>query len=68
MSILLVDDNPKVLRLLEKSFARLGVTADAVMSFEEAREKLKTVIMTLWRPSSLLKEPRRLISVCPSRP
>lgn len=41
MSILLVDDNPKVLRLLEKSFARLGVTADAVMSFEEAREKLK---------------------------
>lgn len=36
-SLLLVDDNPKVLRLLEKEFSKLNVTPVCCISFEEAR-------------------------------
>lgn len=35
--LLIVDDNPKVLRLLEKDFSRLNVSLQCCMNFEEAR-------------------------------
>lgn len=41
LRILIVDDNPKVLRLLEKSFSRLDVPLTSCMDFEEARKILK---------------------------
>jgi signal transduction histidine kinase len=41
LRILIVDDNPKVLRLLEKSFSRLDVPITSCMDFEEARKILK---------------------------
>ncbi|MTK07514.1 MAG: response regulator [Hungatella sp.] len=41
LGILIVDDNPKVLRLLEKSFSRLDVPLTSCMDFEEARKILK---------------------------
>ena len=41
LCILIVDDNPKVLRLLEKSFSRRNVPNIYCMDFEEARKYLK---------------------------
>ncbi|MBE5982211.1 MAG: response regulator [Paenibacillaceae bacterium] len=41
LRILIVDDNPKILRLLEKSFSRLDVPITSCMDFEEARKILK---------------------------
>ncbi len=41
LRLLVVDDNPKVLRLLEKNFNRLHVPLMACMDFEEARRVLK---------------------------
>lgn len=41
LRILIVDDNPKILRLLEKSFSRLDVPLTSCMDFEEARKILK---------------------------
>ena len=41
LGILIVDDNPKILRLLEKSFSRLDVPLTSCMDFEEARKILK---------------------------
>jgi len=36
-----VDDNPKILRLLEKNFSKLNVSLLTCMNFEEARKILK---------------------------
>lgn len=36
LRLLVVDDNAKVLKLLERNFAKLGVAADFCMDFEEA--------------------------------
>lgn len=41
LKILLVDDNPKVLKLLEKNFARIKMPAVTSMDLEEARKTLK---------------------------
>ncbi len=41
LRLLVIDDNPKVLRLLEKNFGRLHVPLTACMDFEEARKALK---------------------------
>lgn len=41
LRLLVIDDNPKVLRLLEKSFSRLHVPLTTCMDFEEARRVLK---------------------------
>nr|WP_314462032.1 ATP-binding protein [uncultured Clostridium sp.] len=41
LRILIVDDNAKVLRLLEKNFSRLNVPLISCMDFEEARRVLK---------------------------
>ncbi|RFZ79188.1 response regulator [Lacrimispora amygdalina] len=41
LRIMIVDDNPKVLRLLEKNFSRLNVPLISCMDFEEARRVLK---------------------------
>jgi len=41
LRILIVDDNPKVLRLLEKNFSKLDVPLISCMDFEEARKVLK---------------------------
>jgi signal transduction histidine kinase/CheY-like chemotaxis protein len=41
LRLLVIDDNPKVLRLLEKNFSRLHVPLTACMDFEEARRVLK---------------------------
>ena len=41
LRILIVDDNPKILRLLEKSFSRLDVPLTSCMDCEEARKILK---------------------------
>ncbi len=41
LPIMIVDDNPKVLRLLEKNFSRLNVPLISCMDFEEARRVLK---------------------------
>lgn len=41
LRIMIVDDNPKVLRLLEKNFSRLNVPLISCMDFEEARRILK---------------------------
>ncbi|MEY8353315.1 ATP-binding protein [Lachnospiraceae bacterium 54-53] len=41
LRLLIVDDNPKVLRLLEKSFSKLNVNLLSCMDFEEARKILK---------------------------
>lgn len=41
LRLLVIDDNPKVLRLLEKNFGRLRVPLTACMDFEEARRVLK---------------------------
>ncbi len=41
LRLLVIDDNPKVLRLLEKSFSRLHVPLITCMDFEEARRVLK---------------------------
>ena len=38
---MIVDDNPKVLKLLEKDFGRLGIAVTACMSYEEARNHLR---------------------------
>lgn len=37
LRLLLVDDNPKVLQLLEKNFGKIGIPAVSAMDFEEAR-------------------------------
>ncbi len=42
LKLLIVDDNAKVLKLLEKNFGKLGVLAVPCMTFEEARNLLKT--------------------------
>lgn len=41
LRIMIVDDNPKVLRLLEKNFSKLNVPLISCMDFEEARRVLK---------------------------
>ncbi|WP_243109940.1 ATP-binding protein [Clostridium sp. E02] len=41
LRILIIDDNPKVLRLLEKSFSKRNVPSIYCMDFEEARKYLK---------------------------
>ncbi|MDR1548456.1 MAG: response regulator [Hungatella sp.] len=41
LRLLIIDDNPKVLRLLEKNFSRLRVPLTVCMDFEEARRVLK---------------------------
>ncbi|WP_313076299.1 ATP-binding protein [Lacrimispora sp.] len=41
LRLLIIDDNPKVLKLLEKSFSKLKVTIFSCMNFEEARKTLK---------------------------
>lgn len=41
LRLLVVDDNPKVLRLLEKDAARLKVSLECGMGFEEARRVLE---------------------------
>lgn len=41
LSLLVVDDNPKVLRLLEKNFSKLHVPFLSCMDFDEARNILK---------------------------
>jgi signal transduction histidine kinase/CheY-like chemotaxis protein len=41
LKLLIIDDNPKVLKLLEKSFSKLKVTVFSCMNFEEARKTLK---------------------------
>ncbi len=41
LSILVVDDNGKVLRLLEKKFKKLGIFIETASSTKEATEKLK---------------------------
>lgn len=41
LKILLVDDNPKVLKLLEKNFARIKMPAFTSVDLEEARRLLK---------------------------
>ena len=38
---MIVDDNTKVLKLLEKDFGRLGIAVTACMSYEEARNHLR---------------------------
>ena len=42
ISLLIVDDNPKVLRLLERNFSKRDIKVTCVMNFKEATEKLKT--------------------------
>ncbi len=42
ISLLIVDDNPKVLRLLERNFSKRDIRVICVMNFKEAAEKLKT--------------------------
>lgn len=41
LRLLIIDDNPKVLKLLEKNFSKLKVTIFSCMNFEEARKTLK---------------------------
>ncbi|GLC79435.1 ATP-binding protein [Lacrimispora brassicae] len=41
LRLLVIDDNPKVLRLLEKNFSRLHVPLVSCMDFEEARRILR---------------------------
>ncbi len=41
MNILMVDDNPKVLKLFERNFGKLGITVVPAMDFEEAKGLLK---------------------------
>ncbi|MDO5350343.1 MAG: ATP-binding protein [Lachnospiraceae bacterium] len=41
LRLLVADDNAKVLKLLERNFAKLGVSADFCMNFEEAGKLLK---------------------------
>ena len=41
-SLLIVDDNPKVLRLLERNFSKRDIQVTCVMDFKEAAEKLKS--------------------------
>lgn len=41
LRLLIADDNAKVLKLLERNFARLGIRVDGCMSFEEARKQLE---------------------------
>lgn len=40
LRLLVVDDNPKVLKLLERNFGKLGIPALTAMEFEEARTLL----------------------------
>jgi len=40
--LLIVDDNPKVLRLLERNFSKRDIKVTCVMNFKEATKKLKT--------------------------
>ena len=40
--MLIVDDNPKVLRLLERNFSKRDIQVTCVMDFKEAAEKLKS--------------------------
>ena len=42
ISLLIVDDNPKVLRLLERNFSKRDIQVTCVMDFKEAAEKLKS--------------------------
>lgn len=42
ISLLIVDDNPKVLRLLERNFSKRDIKVTCVMNFKEATKKLKT--------------------------
>lgn len=41
LRMMVIDDNGKILRLLERKFKRLGVNITTVTNTEEAREKLK---------------------------
>ena len=41
LRLMIVDDNPKILRLLEKNFSKLNVSLLTCMNFEEARKILK---------------------------
>lgn len=41
LRLLVVDDNPKVLRLLERNFSKVNVSFLSCMNFEEARKILK---------------------------
>lgn len=42
LSLLIVDDNPKVLKILEKNLGRLEISVTTCLSYEEARAILKT--------------------------
>ena len=42
ISLLIVDDNPKVLRLLERNFSKRDIQVTCVMDFKEAAEKLRS--------------------------
>lgn len=64
LNLLIVDDNPKVLKLLEKDFGRLGIAVTACMSYDEARNHLRGGNSTQWRRSRVLAAEARLISVC----
>ena len=44
ISLLIVDDNPKVLRLLERNFSKRDIQGTCVMDFKEAAEKLKSYL------------------------
>lgn len=44
ISLLIVDDNPKVLRLLERNFSKRDIQVTCVMDFKEAAEKLKSYL------------------------
>ncbi|WP_143319729.1 ATP-binding protein [Clostridium sp. HBUAS56010] len=41
LKLLIIDDNPKVLKLLERNFSKLKVTIFSCMDFKEARKTLK---------------------------
>ena len=41
ISLLIVDDNPKVLRLLERNFSKRDIKVTCVMNFKEAAGKIK---------------------------
>ena len=41
ISLLIVDDNPKVLRLLERNFSKRDIQVTCAMNFKEADQKLK---------------------------
>ncbi len=42
ISLLIVDDNPKVLRLLERNFSKRDIQVTCAMNFKEADQKLKS--------------------------